>query len=85
MDLKEYLWKYRLTQTQFAKRAGIKRTSVGSYIRNYRQPNASSALKIYKATNGEVSFREIFAQEFGFDVPDRKNEEKNSDNMSVCL
>ena len=86
MNLKTYLWKYKLTQAQFSERSGVKRTSIGSYVRNYRQPNASTAMKIFKATDGEVSFEELFSPEFAVDLSDyRKYNKTSSDNMSICI
>lgn len=86
MNLKTYLWKYKLTQAQFSEKSGVKRTSIGSYVRNYRQPNAATAMKIYKATNGEVSFEELFSPQFGVDLSDYEKYDKvPSNNISICI
>ncbi len=84
MDLETYLWKNRITQKDFAKKSGVKRTTIGAYISKYRRPSGTAACKIYEATDGEVSYEELF---FTADVKKKAAEKKEADiaNIKLCI
>lgn len=58
MKLDDYLYKHRLTQEKFAKMVGIShRTFIR--IRDGYDLKLTTAIKIVKATNGEVSYEDL--------------------------
>ena len=54
MTLKEYLEKNRIKQADFAEITGLKQAMISLYINGQRRPSPETALKIEKATGGEV-------------------------------
>jgi transcriptional regulator with XRE-family HTH domain len=58
MTLEEYLKKYRRTQAAFAEESGISRASIIKYLKG-EPPKLFYAMKIVKATKGEVSLKEL--------------------------
>jgi DNA transposition AAA+ family ATPase len=58
MNIKEYLEKYRICQTHFAKCYKISRPALSKYIQGAK-PSPKIAAKIHKATRGEVTFQEM--------------------------
>ncbi|MCB9093038.1 MAG: helix-turn-helix transcriptional regulator [Halobacteriovoraceae bacterium] len=60
MELKDYLKKYCVTKTGFAKRLGVTYDSVLNIINGKAYPSAKTAQKIVELTNGEVTFEDLF-------------------------
>jgi transcriptional regulator with XRE-family HTH domain len=58
MDLDEYLFRKRISQTEFAHALGISRNHLGEILRGRRNPSIKLAKKIEELTNGEVSKEE---------------------------
>lgn len=62
MKLKEYLQRLKLahgSQQKFlADKAGINPSAFNQYVLGKKIPNISTAWKIHKATNGEVTFQD---------------------------
>ncbi len=54
MNLKTYLQKHRLTETEFAARIGVAQVTVNRYVRGLRFPSPDMVLLIAKETNGRV-------------------------------
>ncbi len=54
MDLREYLFRNRLTITEFAHRINYGRTYVNAIVTGTRTPGRKLAEAIAQATNGEV-------------------------------
>lgn len=60
MELKEYLKKYGITKTGFARRMGVTYDTVINIINGKAYPSAKTAQKIVELTNGEVTFEDLF-------------------------
>jgi DNA-binding XRE family transcriptional regulator len=58
MDLDEYLFRKRISQTDFAKHLGISRNHLGEILRCKRSPSVKLAKKIGELTQGEVTKEE---------------------------
>lgn len=54
MDLREYLFKKKITVTDFSKEINYGRTYVNEIVTGNRTPGRKLAEAIEKATNGEV-------------------------------
>lgn len=59
MNLVEYLLKYRLSASEFAKKIGISATTIYRYTNYGSTPRLPIALLIEEATNKEVSVEEL--------------------------
>ena len=59
MDLREYLFRKRLTVTEFAKKINYGRTYVNEIVTGNRAPGRKLAEAIEKETNGDVTFNEL--------------------------
>ena len=59
MKLKTYLKRRKLTAKAFAKQIGITRQAVHYYVTGQRTPQLGIAIDIVKATNGEVTLRDL--------------------------
>lgn len=55
MDLDEYLFRKRISQTDFAKDLVISRNHLGEILRGRRTPSVKLAKKIEELTQGEVT------------------------------
>ena len=55
MDLDEYLFRKRITQTDFAKNLEISRNHLGEILRGRRTPSVKLAKKMEKLSQGEVT------------------------------
>ena len=64
MKLKSYLKKNKTTQTKFAEISGVKRCLLSTYITGCRYPSYRTALKIEKATNGEVTVLDMISRDY---------------------
>ncbi len=58
MTLKRWLTRHRVSQSQFARDAGITQSAISKYVNGERQPNIDQALAIERATDGQVSVEE---------------------------
>ena len=59
MELREYLFKHRKTQTEMAKQLGVSTNHLSQIVRNERRPSIELAIKIEKLTEGEVTKEEL--------------------------
>jgi transcriptional regulator with XRE-family HTH domain len=59
MDLREYLFRKKLTVTEFAKKINYGRTYVNEIITGNRTPGRKLAEAIEKETNGEVTIKDL--------------------------
>jgi len=58
MDLDEYLFRKRISQTDFSRELGISRNHLGEILRRRRSPSVKLAKKIEGLTKGEVTKEE---------------------------
>lgn len=58
MDLDEYLFRKKISQTDFALKLGVSRNHLGEIIRGRRTPSVKLAKKIEELTKGEVTREE---------------------------
>jgi transcriptional regulator with XRE-family HTH domain len=58
MDLDEYLFRKKISQTNFANELGISRNHLGEILRGRRSPSVKLAKKIEELTEGEVTKEE---------------------------
>lgn len=62
MKIEEYLSKYGMTKSGFAKRLGITPSNLHKIIAGSSYPTAKLAQRIVKLTNGEVTFEDLFKE-----------------------
>jgi len=62
MDLREYLFRKKLTVTDFAKQINYGRTYVNEIVTGNRTPGRKLVEAIEKATNGEVTAKELLGE-----------------------
>jgi len=58
MNLREYMFKHRITQRSFAKRLGITHVYLSNITNKKYTPSVKLATRIEEVTKGEVSFVE---------------------------
>ncbi len=58
MDLDEYLFRKKISQTDFANELGISRNHLGEILRGRRSPSVKLAKKIEELTKGKVTKEE---------------------------
>jgi len=63
MDIDEYLWRKRRTVRSFAIELGITDNSVLKYKHKRGTPRLLIALKIVKASGGEITLEELLTKE----------------------
>ena len=63
MNLREYLFKKRITQVDFAKRLGISRGHLGQILHGTKHPSRKLAKKIEEETEGKVTAVELLLPE----------------------
>ena len=63
MQLAQYLADKKITTTAFGKLIGKSHASVSRYARKKRMPRPNTIRRIHKATDGEVSFEDWYADE----------------------
>ena len=63
MNLREYLFKKRITQIDFAKRLGISRGHLGQILHSTKHPSRKLAKKIEEETEGKVTAAELLLPE----------------------
>ena len=59
MDFREYLFKKRITQVEFAKKLGISRGHLGQILHGAKHPSRNLAKKIEEETEGKVTAIEL--------------------------
>ena len=59
MKLKTYLKRRKLTLKAFAKKVGITPQAIHYYVTGQRTPQLGIAMDIVRATDGEVSLRDL--------------------------
>lgn len=65
MNLKEWLFRNNTKITDFARQVEVDRTHINLIVLGKKTPSPKLAAKIEKATNGEVSLRELlFPEEY---------------------
>lgn len=68
MDLKTYLWKYKMNMVDLAKKVGCSYSSMSAYVNFTRRPRMKMAQKIEECTNGEVTAFELISGQYTMDV-----------------
>ena len=63
MNFREYLFKKRITQVDFAKRLGISRGHLGQILHRTKHPSRKLAKKIEEETEGKVTALELLFPE----------------------
>lgn len=63
MDLREYLFRKRITQVDFAKKLGVSRSHLSQIIAGTKHPSRKLAKKIEEETNGHVTALEMLFPE----------------------
>jgi len=61
MDLREYLFKKRMSVSDFAKKINFARTYISGIISGANKPSKKLAKIIEEATNGEVTAEELLS------------------------
>ncbi len=69
MELREYLFRHRKTQTEMAKQLGVSLNHFSQIVRYQRHPSIGLAIKIEEITEGEVTKEELIFP------PEEKNAE----------
>lgn len=65
MELREYLFRKRITITDFSKKIGVSRHYLNRIVNKWRTPSPKLAKKIEEATKGEVTKEELlFPEDF---------------------
>lgn len=59
MNLQEYLATHNLTQAEFARRVGITDQTVCDFLAGRKAFSDETALKIERATDGEIQFVDV--------------------------
>lgn len=59
MNLREYLDKREISQSEFADMIGVTKQAVSKYLSGERSPKTPVAMKIQKITHGNVSMEEL--------------------------
>lgn len=57
--IKAYCTKKGITQKEFAELAGLHPQEVSNFINGIKSPGKTAAQKISKATDGEITFRDL--------------------------
>lgn len=63
MNLDEYLFRHKISKTEFAKLIGVSRTYIHDIIARRRTPRPPLAKKIEEATRGKVTRNELLFPE----------------------
>jgi transcriptional regulator with XRE-family HTH domain len=63
VNFREYLFKKRITQIEFAKRLGISRGHLGQILHGTKHPSRKLAKKIEEETEGKVTAVELLFPE----------------------
>lgn len=73
MDLSQYLEEEGITLQDFAKKIGVSRTTVTNYKYKYKKPLPAYADKIFRATGGKVTAKDITINENSNEIECPKN------------
>lgn len=66
MQIKEYLFYYKVTQSEFADIVGVSRRTVVNLIHGKKKSIRSDVMrKIHEATNGKVTFEDMILESTG--------------------
>lgn len=63
MDIDTFLWQKRMTMREFAIMVGVTEVSIQKYKQRKNSPNLLIALKIVKASEGEITLHELLKKE----------------------
>lgn len=58
MDIAAYLDKYKITQSDFAKKVGVSQVAVSYWLSGIR-PHPKTSCKIFELTKGKISFTDL--------------------------
>ena len=72
MELKKYLEKEGLSQTEFAKKLGVTSARISQIVNRKRNPSVFLMVAIEEITNGNVTMRELFTPEAPSRLKSRK-------------
>jgi transcriptional regulator with XRE-family HTH domain len=61
MELREYLFKKRITNKEFAEKVNYDKSYIGDVANGKKKPGKKLAKAIEKATNGEVTVEELMS------------------------
>ena len=62
MDLREYLFRHRISVTAFSSQINYARTYISEIVNGVKKPGRKLAELIEKATNGEVKAEELLKE-----------------------
>lgn len=60
MHLREYLFRAKINQTEFAKKVGVSRTHFSLIVLGRKRPSPELAKRIIDETGGRVTYDELF-------------------------
>ncbi len=63
MDLNEWIWRNKLTQTSVSKMTGIHHQTIHNLIKRKNSPCMFNAFALKKFTNNEVDFADMIAKD----------------------
>lgn len=63
MELREYLFRNRISITDFSKKVDFSRNYISQIALGYRKPSKKLAKLIEKETNGEVTLEELIRKQ----------------------
>ena len=63
MDLREYLYRNRIQQTDFAKKVGVAVSNINNICLKKQHPKVSTAKRIVEETDGVVGFKDLYGFE----------------------
>lgn len=61
MTLYEYLARYQITKTEFARRVNISQSALYKYINFERDPILEIAVRIHQASKGKIGYENMVA------------------------
>ena len=91
MDIATFLWKYKLSSAELARKVGCAHSSMTAYVRRQRKPKLAMAEKIEYCTRGEVTAAELMTGRYTTDIKEdfisveRKSSEQLASNSKICL
>jgi len=78
MELRDYLYKNRITQVDFAREMKISYKTLWGIINKESDMKLSLALRIEKATKEEVTCKELLPESFLLDLMDKNFDSKKT-------
>ena len=91
MDLETFLWKYKMSGAELARKVGCAYSSMTAYVRRQRKPQLAMAERIEKCTHGEVTAAELMTGRYTTDIkqdfisPNTLKRETVATNSKICL